>query len=69
MRVGAYLVFEIVAWPAAAWCALELVLRIAANDFAGISATILTAACAILTIAGSRLRTRQLAAVMESRER
>lgn len=64
MRDHAYRVFEIVAWPAAVWCAFELVLRVSASDFEGISATAITGACAVLTIAGARIRSRQLALVI-----
>ncbi len=61
MRSSAYHLFEIVAWPAAVWCALEVSLRTATGDFQGITATALTGACAALTIVACRLRPAQLA--------
>lgn len=61
MRLQAYRVFEIVAWPAAVWCGLELVLRTVTANYQGISITAITGLCAALTIAAGRLRSRQLA--------
>ncbi|MGE3074002.1 MAG: hypothetical protein AB7N24_12155 [Dehalococcoidia bacterium] len=60
MRPGTYHLFEIVAWPAAAWCGLELVLRTATGTFDGIAATATTGIFAGLTIVACRLRTTAL---------
>ena len=60
MRLGAYHLFEIVSWPAAAWCGVEVVLRTASGTFDGLAATALTGSMAALTIAACRLRSRQL---------
>jgi len=60
VRVEAYRVFEIVAWPAAAWCAIELAMRAATAEFAGSGATLVSGVMAALMIAGCRLRTAQL---------
>ncbi|MEO8538792.1 MAG: hypothetical protein ABI577_03560 [bacterium] len=67
MRIQAYRLFEIVAWPAAVWCGIELALRVSTASFEGISMTAITGACALLTIAGTRIRTRQLATQRASR--
>lgn len=63
MRIGAYRLFEIVAWPAFAWCGIEVAVRLATRASAGLAATALTGAMAALTIAACRLRTAQLASV------
>jgi len=52
--------FEIVAWPAAAWCAIELAMRAATGEFAGSGATLVSGVMAALMITGCRLRTAQL---------
>ena len=62
MRNHACRVFEIVAWPVAAWCAVELVVRTSTANFDGVSASAITGACAVLTITAARIRTRQFAA-------
>lgn len=62
MRIHAYRLFEIVAWPAAVWCAVELALRVATGELAGITATLLTGSCAALTIVAARARSRDIAA-------
>lgn len=59
MRAGAYFLFEIVAWPAAIWCGMELVLRVAMGETAGIDSAGLTGACAALTIVSVRWRSRK----------
>lgn len=60
MRQHAYGLFEIVAWPAAAWCAAELVLRSALGDFSGAGSTALIGSLAASTIVASRWRAAQL---------
>ena len=60
MRFGAYRLFEIVAWPAAAWCAIELSLRAATGLRDGAAMTAATGVLAALTVAGCRWRARQL---------
>lgn len=60
MRTEVYRVFEIVAWPALVWCALELGLRGAVRDFDGAAATTFLGVLASLTVLGCRLRTAQL---------
>lgn len=62
MRLGAYHLFEIVAWPAAVWCAVELVLRGASGGHAGMAMPTITGLCAGFTIVACRLRSAQLAA-------
>jgi len=61
MRIQAYRLFEIVAWPAAVWCAVEVALRLATGELAGVTATLLTGACAALTIVASRARSKDIA--------
>ena len=60
MRRQAYLVFEIVAWPAAVWCALEAAARGATGTFDGLSETVLLGSMAATTIVACRWRSRQL---------
>ncbi len=62
MRAGAYRLFEIVAWPALAWCVLELPLRAVTGAAEGLPLAALTGACAAGTITASRWRGRALAA-------
>jgi len=61
VRLGAYHLFEIVAWPAAVWCAIELALRGVSGAHAGIAMPAITGLCAALTIVACRLRSAQLA--------
>ncbi len=61
MRIGTYHLFEIVAWPAAVWCAIELGLRTTLGAADGAGMTLATGLCAALTIAACRMRTAQLA--------
>lgn len=63
MRRHAYFVFELVAWPAAVWSAVELGLRAAAGTSGDAAATALTGACAAATIVLCRWRTALLASV------
>jgi hypothetical protein len=60
MRLSAYHLFEIVAWPAAVWCTLEATLRFASGEVEGLATTAATAALAGLTVAACRIRSRQL---------
>lgn len=60
MRAGAYRLFEIAAWPAVAWCALELPLRAAAGAVPGMTMAAVTGACAAATIVACRWRSRAL---------
>ncbi len=60
MRQQAYRLFEIVAWPAAAWCGFEVVVRAAAGPGDGLAASALLGLLAAGTIAACRVRTRQL---------
>ena len=69
MRVQAYRLFEIVAWPAAVWCAVEVAMRLATGELAGVTATLLTGSCAALTIVASRARSKDIAAVQAVRIR
>ena len=61
MRTRAYRLFEIVAWPALVWCALEVALRVATGQLAGIAPTMLTGICAGLTVVAARARSRDIA--------
>lgn len=61
MRTGTYHVFEIVAWPAGVWCAIELGLRAFAGSSDGLGLTAATGAMAVLTIVVCRTRSAQLA--------
>lgn len=63
MRAGAYGLFEIVAWPAAVWCAVEVSLRTAVGAFDGFVMTAAVGSLAASTILACRLRARQLAAL------
>jgi hypothetical protein len=60
MRHGAYFIFELFAWPALAWCGVELALRAAAGAGGGAGAAALTGACAAGTIVACRWRNRTL---------
>ena len=60
MRLTAYSLFEIVAWPAAVWCVLELALRAGTRTYDGAAATAATGALAALTIVACRMRSHQL---------
>ncbi len=60
MRLRAYFLFELVAWPAALWSGTEVVLRVATGATGGLGSAGLTGACAALTIAAARWRSRQL---------
>lgn len=60
MRTRAYFVFELVAWPAAVWCAVELALRVATGENGGMGGAGLTGMSAALTIVAARWRTRRL---------
>lgn len=60
MRHGAYFIFELLAWPALAWCGVELALRAAAGAGGGAGAAALTGACAAGTIVACRWRNRTL---------
>ncbi|MCC6386951.1 MAG: hypothetical protein IT302_06180 [Dehalococcoidia bacterium] len=66
MRARGYWLFELVAWPAAAWCAIEVALRVGTGATDGIAATALLGLCAGGTIVAAR--TRQ-AALREARVR
>jgi hypothetical protein len=61
MRRSTYSLFEIVAWPAAVWCAIELALRAGTTTFDGAGMTAVTGALAAMTIVACRWRGRQLA--------
>lgn len=69
MRRGAYRAFEIVAWPAAAWCALELALRTVSGAHDGTAATLVLGAMAAATIAACRIRTAQLGPTVVTADR
>lgn len=56
MRGHAYSLFETVAWPAAVWCAAEVVLRVMAREPADVEAAAVTGVMAALTIVGCRWR-------------
>lgn len=60
MRSRAYFLFELVAWPAAVWCAGELLVRAATGATNGIGSASLTGGCAGLTVVACRARARQL---------
>jgi hypothetical protein len=60
VRSQAYALFTIVAWPAAAWGAFEVGLRLVSGQLNGIAPTALLTSCAIATIALSRWRRDQL---------
>ncbi|MBE7518580.1 MAG: hypothetical protein HS107_04980 [Thermoflexaceae bacterium] len=62
MRAGVYQLFEIVAWPALAWCMLELPLRAVSGVSTGIMATAVTGGCALGTVVACRWRGHALAA-------
>lgn len=66
MRLQAYHLFEIVAWPALVWCAVESALRLGVGDHAGLGTTLLTAACAAGTIVAARSRSRSLTVAFEA---
>jgi hypothetical protein len=61
MRERAYWVFALVAWPAAVWGCIEVVLRLATRDVNGLPPVLLLTFCAAATIVTSRWRQRSLA--------
>ena len=61
MRDNAYWLFALVAWPAAAWGVIELVLRVAAGSTEGMLDTAAMTTCAFGTIAATTMRRRALA--------
>ena len=69
MKREAYRVFEIVAWPAAAWCGLEIVLRTASGTHDGTAATVVLGAMAAATIAACRIRKGHLVPASVAAER
>lgn len=66
MRERGYWLFELVAWPAAAWCGIEAAIRVGAGATDGLAATVLLGLCAAGTVVAAR--TRQ-AALREARVR
>jgi len=68
MRDQVYRLFEIVAWPAACWGAVELALRAGAGFGAGANTTLITTVMAAVTIVASRQRRRALATANTSAE-
>ncbi len=62
MRDRSYWLAELVAWPAAVWGGIELLLRLAAGYPAGAPQAALVTACAVLTIYLARTRRGMLAA-------
>lgn len=60
MRTQTYRLFELVAWPAAAWCGVEMMLRAASTNFDGFAMTAATGALAALTVAACRWRAKEL---------
>lgn len=66
MRERGYWLFELVAWPAAAWCAIEAAIRMGARATDGLTATVLIGLCAAGTIVAARMRQ---AALREQRGR
>ena len=69
MRIHAYRLFEIVAWPAVVWCTIEVALRLATGELSGIPVTLLTGMCAALTVVAARARTKHIAAPQAVRVR
>lgn len=61
MRQRSYWLFELVAWPAAVWCAAESVIRLGTGATDGLAATALLGACAAGTIVASRTRQAMIA--------
>jgi hypothetical protein len=57
MRRRAYWVFALVAWPAAVWGCIEVVLRLATGETGGLWAVSVLTVCALGTILGARWRT------------
>lgn len=64
MRDRTYRLIEIIAWPAAVWGGVELLLRAMSGYSVGASDTAVVMACASLTIFLARTRRRMLAAVV-----
>ena len=62
MRAQAYWFFALVAWPAAVWGVVEIVLRVAAGEMGGIGDTVLLTTAAVATIAACGWRQRGLRA-------
>lgn len=62
MRNRSYALFEILAWPALAWCAIEVGVRLAAGASSGLAMTVATGAAAGATVIASRWRRRGLVA-------
>ncbi len=66
MRVRGYRLFELLAWPAVVWCALEVGIRTGTGTWEGLPATLLLGACAAGTITAGRMR--QAAIAVSNRE-
>ncbi len=60
MRPRAYFLFALVAWPAAAWGAVEVCLRLATGTTDGLAGAFLLCGCAVLTLVACSWRRRQL---------
>ncbi len=56
MRDRAYWLFALLAWPAAAWGTIEIVLRLATDETSGLSDALMITSAAAVTIALSRWR-------------
>jgi hypothetical protein len=63
LRDRTYRLIEIVAWPAAVWGGIELLLRAGTGYPAGATDTVVITACASLTVFLARTRRRMLAAI------
>ncbi len=61
MRDAGYRLFEIVAWPAACWGAVELALRAGTGHGNGAGATVIITLMATLTIVVARQRRHAIA--------
>lgn len=61
MRQRSYWLFELVAWPAAVWCAAEAAIRIGTGATEGLAATVMLGACAAGTIVTARTRQAMIA--------
>ena len=70
MKVSAYGLGAIVAWPAVAWCAVEAGLRVVGGYSAGAGQLALTGGCAAATIVAVHVRRAALApAAIAERDR
>jgi hypothetical protein len=69
MKHTAYGLFELVAWPAVAWGAIEIALRFGAGYGAGLPNSLLITSAGVATVTACRLRRAALVPIAPRPER